>query len=165
MVFYRGENDCIVVAGVGIKPGDAFLFYHSDSITATSSSDNIHEEFEDLKADSNCTILGHVGDQSDQTEVFGGFIFSCYSLGGTYFGCPNLNTAPFSLNFPNVPLAGVFCGEAIGRDSSYLSSEGEEEDEKDPSFGRCCLHVYSTVYLAMSYVPALPEHCVSHMIL
>lgn len=153
IVFNSGDNQYFVVDGIGIKPGDSFLFYHSDSETASSSCANVFEDLEALKTGSNGKdhrdVIG-VADNGPKKEVFGGFIFSCHLRGESYFGRPNVDSDPFSLNFPNVPLAGLFCTEEIGRDSPGSSAQREGQE---PSFGRCCLHVYSTVYLVMSYVP------------
>ncbi|GMY15141.1 F-box/LRR-repeat protein At5g63520-like [Fagus crenata] len=151
-----GDNQYFVVDGVGIQPGDSFLFYHSDSETASSSCANVFEDLEALKTGSNCKShpdIRGVADNGVKKEVFGGFIFSCYLRGESYFGRPNVDSAPFFLNFPSVPLAGLFCTEEIGRDSPGTSMQKEVQE---PHFGRCCLHVYSTVYLVMSYVPPPP---------
>ncbi|KAK9995351.1 hypothetical protein SO802_020037 [Lithocarpus litseifolius] len=156
LAFYEvlgGDKQYFVVDGVGIKPGDSFLFYHSDSETASSSCANVFEDLEALKTGSHDKdhrdAIG-VADNGPKKEVFGGLIFSCHLRGESYFGRPNVDSDPFSLNFPNVPLAGLFCTEEIGRDSPGSSAQKEGQE---PSFGRCCLHVYSTVYLVMSYVP------------
>ncbi|KAF3436912.1 hypothetical protein FNV43_RR19665 [Rhamnella rubrinervis] len=75
-------------------------------------------------------------------------------------GHPNVDSAPFFLNFPGVPLAGVFCAGEIGRGSLRLNGleEDDDEEEEEDDSPRCCLHFYGTVYLVMSYVPAPPQH-------
>lgn len=105
-----------------------------------------------LRADSNTINThrrnkGEAGHDNFKREVFGGFIFSCYFRGESFFRHPNVDSAPFFLNFPGVPLAGAFCSGEIGRESM-------EKEEGTPP---CCLHFYGTVYLVMSYVlPASP---------
>lgn len=161
VVLNRGDEEYFVVEGVGIRPGDSFLFYHSDSETALSSSYNVLEDLSTLRPDP-------VGFQSlpktraaansvsfgEKNEVFGGLIFSCHCRGRSYFGRPNVNTSPFSVNFPGVPLAGIFCAGEIGR--AFPRSIREVEEEEDDSVRRC-LHVYSTIYLVMSHVDGVEK--------
>lgn len=154
MIFDRGDKEFVVVNGVGIKPGDSLLFYHSDSETASSSCGNVCKNLELLKSKSkceNCLHLRNDAGNGTNKEVFGGFIFSCYRRGESFFGHPNVDSFPFCKNFPGVPLAGIFGGGEIGRCST--GSMSEEDDEENSA--HCCLHVYSTVYLVMSYVEAL----------
>ena len=87
-------------------------------------------------------------------ECVGGFIFSCSGRTEPFLGRSNADSSMFLENFPGVPLAGVFCGGEIGRGISILEeNEGQEESKTN-----CCLHVYSCVYLLVSYTPVPVEH-------
>ncbi|XP_059661668.1 F-box/LRR-repeat protein At5g63520 isoform X2 [Cornus florida] len=134
-----GDEEYLFVNGCGIKTGDSFRFYQSDSSTAFSFCSNVSENLKLLKQDGN-------------KEVFGGIIFSCCGRGNSFFRRSYVDSFPFLENFPGIPLGGAFCGGEIGRGSLSLYSQ-----EAQQSSVRCCLHVYSTVYLAMSYTPVLPE--------
>ncbi|KAJ9163911.1 hypothetical protein P3X46_023533 [Hevea brasiliensis] len=153
LAFYEvlgGDKEFFIINGVGIKPGDSFLFYHSDSDTASSSCGDAYRNLANLKEESkrkNCLRPRNV----EEEEVFGGLIFSCVHRGESFHH--DTDSFPFRENFPGVPLAGVFCGGEIGRGSS--SSISQEDDEENSA--RCCLHYHSTVYLVMSYVPATSE--------
>ncbi|KAB2038275.1 hypothetical protein ES319_D03G134800v1 [Gossypium barbadense] len=149
-----GDSEYLYVDGVGIRTGDYFQFYHSDPKTALSSSRNVSSTLRKLKLDwdsksslSKSTIINAV----DKKEAFGGFIFSCLGRGESFFGQLNVDSSPFLDNFPRVPVAGTFCGGEIGRGCTSLTANGDEGGS-----ARCHLHVYSTVYLVMSYTP--PEH-------
>lgn len=87
-------------------------------------------------------------------EVLGGLIFSCCGRGDSFFQHLNVDSSPFLENFPDAPLSGIFCGGEIGR--GYSGMMGQESQEE--SLGHSCLHVYSTVYLVVSY-PATPLEC------
>ncbi|KAG8652684.1 F-box/LRR-repeat protein At5g63520 [Manihot esculenta] len=153
LAFYEvigGDKEFFIIKGVGVKPGDSFLFYHSDADTASSSCGNAYRSLANLKEESeskNCLQQTNV----EEKEVFGGLIFSCVLRGESFD--QNAESFPFRENFPGVPLAGVYCGGEIGRGSS--SSISQEDDEANSA--RCCLHYHSTVYLVMSYVPANAE--------
>uniref|UniRef100_M1C6V1 F-box family protein n=2 Tax=Solanum TaxID=4107 RepID=M1C6V1_SOLTU len=56
-------------------------------------------------------------------------------------------------NFPEITFSGTFSAAEIARGD--LSPYGPVSEEH--SSLRCCLHVYSTVYLIMSYTPASPS--------
>ena len=84
-------------------------------------------------------------------EVFGGFIFACCGRGESFFGRVNVDSSPFVKNFPGVPLGGIFCGGEIGRGSSMFTREAQKD-------WKCNLHVYSTIYLVLSYSPAVSDH-------
>jgi small ligand-binding sensory domain FIST len=148
LVINRGDEEYLYVNGVNIKTGDCFQFYHSDPNAAISSCSDASVNLKNLKLYGNANN-GH--DMRDvavnviKKEVFGGFIFSCYGRGESFFGRRNVDSSPFTENFPSVPLAGIFCGGEIGRASSGLIGENKRE-----SSARCCLHVYSSVYLVMS---------------
>ncbi|KDP22600.1 hypothetical protein JCGZ_26431 [Jatropha curcas] len=157
LAFYEvlgGDKEFFIINGVGVKPGDYFLFYHSDSDTASSSCGNAYRNLAILKEESsnkNCLQSRNVAGNNEEKEVLGGLIFSGYPRGEAFYPC--VDTFPFSDNFPGVPLAGVFCSGEIGRGSS--SSISQEDDEQNSA--RCSLHYHSTVYLVMSYVPAISK--------
>ncbi|CAK7336745.1 unnamed protein product [Dovyalis caffra] len=149
----RGGGDrYFFVNGVGIQRGDSFLFYQADSETASSTCDHAFNKLLAMKAElksKNYLHLSKFADNDDKKEVLGGFIFSCYRRGESFFGDPFVDSYPFCDSFPTAPVAGIFCRGEIGRGPKSLMNE-EYEDENSP---RCCLHVYSTIYLVMSYLP------------
>ena len=144
----RGDEEYLYVSGVDIKTGDYFQFYHSDPNIALSSCSDASVNLKILKLDGSDT---RAVDISIKKEVFGGFIFSCCGRGESFYGGHNVDSSPFTENFPGVPLAGLFCGGEIGRCSSSLIEESNKE-----RFAPCC-HVFSTVYLVMSYTSACPD--------
>lgn len=87
------------------------------------------------------------------SKVFGGFIFACCGRGESFFEHVNVDSSPFVENFPGVPLAGIFCGGEIGRGSLMLTGEAQKDSVRS-----CSLHVYSTIYLVLSYTPAALDH-------
>lgn len=135
---YRGDEEYLYVNGVGIKSGDFFQFYRSDTDAALKSIGCVSLDLKNLKFNE--------GRKNGDQEVFGGFIFSCYGRGDAFFTQDNVDSSPFVENLPGVPFAGIFCGGEIGRGSSSLTEEGRKDN-----ISSCCLHVYSTVYLVMSY--------------
>ncbi|KAL5858814.1 hypothetical protein ACOSQ4_000110 [Xanthoceras sorbifolium] len=164
MAFYKvlgeAEEYCFAVDGVGIKPGDSFVFYHSDSETAYSSSINAYQDLGILKSAAstsrNSSIINY---DHDKKEIIGGLIFSCSSRGESLSGINIIESLPFSTNYPGTPLAGVFCSGEIARVSTSLitldDEQEEEEEEESSNSGGCFLHHNSTVYLVMSYTPLL----------
>ncbi|KVH98118.1 F-box domain, cyclin-like protein [Cynara cardunculus var. scolymus] len=135
-----GDNqEYLFVGDVGIKTGDSFRFYHSDSSIALSSNATVSERLRCLKQGS--TTGG------DTREVFGGLVFTCCGRGESFFGQPNVDSSPFLDVFPGVTFAGTFCGGEIGRGdvNPYIKESQEQKSVW------CCLHVYSAVYLVMSY--------------
>ena len=155
MFFNRGDEEYLYVDDVGIRTGDYFQFYHSDPKTALPSCRNVSSTLRNLKLDwDSKSFLSRraVVNAIDKKEAFGGFIFACLGRGESFFGHPNVDSSPFLENFPGVPLAGIFCGGEIGRGYTSLPAHGGKEEGS----ARCHLHVYSTVYLVMSYTPA--EH-------
>jgi len=153
----RGGGRYFNVNGVGIQPGDSFLFYQSDSETASSTCDHAFNKLLALKAELNSKNYLHLSkfaDKDDKKEVLGGLIFSCYRRGKSFFGDPFVDSYPFCDSFPTAPVAGLFCRGEIGRGPKSLMNE-EYEDVNSP---RCCLHVYSTIYLVMSYLPPSVEN-------
>ncbi|CAN6585586.1 unnamed protein product [Malus baccata var. baccata] len=138
-----GDDQYLYVSGVGIKTGDYFNFYRSDPQTALASCSNISASLKKLKLEENPKHRSHM------SEVFGGFMFACCGRGEPFFGRTNVDGSPFVENFPRVPLAGIFCGGEIARGSSRLTGEAQKDND-----ARCTLHVYSTIYLVLSYTPA-----------
>ncbi|KAK4845048.1 hypothetical protein QYF36_000182 [Acer negundo] len=160
----RGQY-IFAVDGVGIKAGDSFVFYHSDSETANSSNMNAFQDLEILETAA-----------SSPHEIIGGLIFSSFCPGGSLPGCHYNESWPISINYPGIPVAGVFCAGEIARvftslialddeieqeeinggeeidgvSSIALDDEIEEEvtdgeeEERENSFG-CFLHHESTV--------------------
>ncbi|KAI3684421.1 hypothetical protein L6452_33645 [Arctium lappa] len=135
-----GDNqEYLFVGDVGIKTGDTFRFYHSDSSTALSSNATVSDRLRCCKSGSTTG--------NDTREVFGGLVFTCCGRGESFFGQTNVDSSPFLDNFPGVTFAGTFCGGEIGRgDGNPYIIESQEQKSV-----RCCLHVYSAVYLLMSY--------------
>ncbi|KAG5230347.1 F-box/LRR-repeat protein [Salix suchowensis] len=107
------------------------------SETASSTYDHALQKLLTLKAElksKNHLHLSKFADMDEKKEVLGGLIFSRDRRGESFFGEPFVNSSPFFDSFPTAP---------------YLMNE-EDEDENSP---RCCLHVYSNMYLVMSYLP------------
>ncbi|KAL5791518.1 hypothetical protein ACOSP7_000112 [Xanthoceras sorbifolium] len=150
-----GDEEYLYVDGFGIKSGDYFQFYHPDPNSALASCQTVSMHFRNMKLNSYSKNLQTRGaaDNVGRKEVLGGFIFSCCGRGDTFFGRVNVDSSPFLENFPEVPLAGIYCAGEIGRGSSSLMGQESQEE----SSVRCCLHYYSTVYLLMSYTPAPSE--------
>lgn len=146
-----GDEEYLYVDGIGIKTGDCFKFFYSDPVAAVRSSDRISASLRSLDAELDSAdfplqrgVVG--GAKARKRLVFGCLIFACYGRGEPYFGRPNVDTSPFVHNFPEVPVAGVFCGGEIGRPSSC----------RDGQVTRSCCHVYSSVYLVMTC--DMPSH-------
>ncbi|OMO84147.1 hypothetical protein CCACVL1_10976 [Corchorus capsularis] len=163
MAYYEvlgGEEEYLVVEGAGIKPGDKFLFYHSDSATASSSVHNAYESIQVLKAASSSkrrySMRDVAGPSSSAAaggrlgEVFGGLIFGCHYQGESYYDC-----FPIFNSFPGVPIAGVVCNQQIGRDPTGVSMWPAQESGESPAI--CTQHACSTIYLVISYVPPSPN--------
>ncbi|KAG2678505.1 hypothetical protein I3843_11G005400 [Carya illinoinensis] len=150
------DEEYLYVNGINIRTGDYFQFYHSDPTTALSTCSDASSNLKSLKVDGNSSNGRRpraVAVNIANKEVFGGFIFSCAGRGESFFGRPSVDSTPFTENFPGVPLAGIYCGGEIGRGLSSLIEEGNKEGSV-----HCSLHVYSTVYLVMSYTTARLEH-------
>ncbi|XP_010519504.1 PREDICTED: F-box/LRR-repeat protein At5g63520-like [Tarenaya hassleriana] len=133
------EQEMFVVAGTGIKPGDTFLLYHSDSDTARSSCVNVFNEFNRIANPISMSM-------NPNLEVFGGMIFACSNRGENFFGEPKVDSMPLRENFPRAPLCGTFCLAPFAR-RAVLGKENVE---------RCSVPVFSAVYLAMTFVPSSP---------
>ncbi|WCJ36281.1 F-box/LRR-repeat protein At5g63520 [Euphorbia peplus] len=146
------DEEYLFVYGTGIRTADYFQFYHSDPSTALSSCNDISMTLRNLKlewcSDKKCH---HPSDHANECkrECIGGFIFSCCGRGESFFERPNVDSTPFLENFPGVPLAGMFCGGEIGRGFTILNAHENQEE----SSSNCCLHVFSSVYLILTYKP------------
>ncbi|KAF8036984.1 hypothetical protein BT93_B0035 [Corymbia citriodora subsp. variegata] len=149
----RGDEEYLYVDGRGIKTGDCFQFYYADPAAALASCNEVSATLRSLNLVSNSRssyqAAGAAGN-ADKAEVFGGLIFACCGRGSAFFGHPNVDILPFTENFPGAPLAGIYCGGEIGR----CSMRSDEQGCQGESSVHCCCHVYSTVYLTMSYTPA-----------
>lgn len=150
--FDRGV-EYLRVEGSGIESGDSFQFYYSDPAAALASCHKVSARLRSLNlgSDSDCSDhMGRIVANACKPQVLGGFIFSSFGRGESFFNDSNVDSLPFVDNFPGVPVAGIFCGGEIGRCSPGFSVQDSEEET---SIRRSC-HVYSTVYLVMSYAPA-----------
>ncbi|XP_024007419.1 F-box/LRR-repeat protein At5g63520 [Eutrema salsugineum] len=141
------RQNMFIVAGTGINPGDACMFYHSDMETAKGSSTNVYNRFNSLAEPPPRQVLGQLisANQANREKVFGGILFGSSNRGEKYFGNSMTDCMPFLKNFPQVPFGGTFCFEPIGR-SPVL------EDEEWPSQeNRFNMQAFNTVHLLMSY--------------
>lgn len=152
------DEEYLYADGDGIKSGDNFKFYVPDPQFAAVSCDNTSRFLSNLKSDweAKSTTIGtsKTHNAKNKEEPFAGFIFSCCGRGRPFFNQTNVDSSPFLNNFPNIPMTGMFCSGEIARGNfcSMLSTSQEN------SAIRCPLHVYSTVYLLMTYIPASGEH-------
>ncbi|KAK8686330.1 hypothetical protein V6N13_125355 [Hibiscus sabdariffa] len=151
-----GDDEYLVIDGVGVQPGDTFLFYHADSSTARASCLNAFEKFKVLRPASSSsnpwssfTAGGAQVVGGGKGGVFGGLMFSSHYRGEAYY-----DSFPIYGNFPGIPIAGLVCSKEIGRDSA-TSSVWQEAKEESPA--RCSLHVCTSVYLVLSYIPPSPN--------
>ncbi|CAO2818163.1 unnamed protein product [Amaranthus hypochondriacus] len=128
----EGDEQYLYVGGWDIKTGDTFSFYTPNVNRALASCGTVFENFGKLK----------------HKEMIGGFVFACCGRGETFFGKPNVDSSPILDNFPTIPLAGMYCGAEIGRGSPNLGKSNEEHEQDFPDTHS---HVYSTIYLLMSY--------------
>ncbi|XP_011073078.1 F-box/LRR-repeat protein At5g63520 [Sesamum indicum] len=146
-----GDEEYLFVNSVGIKTRDPFRFYISDSRAALSSCNRVFDMLKDLKLD--CDSMNNHASPSvthcDKRQVFGGIIFSCCGRGDSFFGHPGIDSSPFLKNFPGVTFGGTYCAGEIGRGKLSLYDQGIEEGGSV----KCSQHVYSAVYLVMSYCP------------
>ncbi|XP_061359103.1 F-box/LRR-repeat protein At5g63520 isoform X2 [Gastrolobium bilobum] len=146
-----GDEEYLYVDGIGIKTADIFQFYHSDPNTALASITEVNDALKNIKLGRNSKSFK--GDGDKDINVFGGLIFACYGRGESFFGRHNVDSSPFLENFPGVPLAGIFCGGEMVRPCTTLIGQCHEASPVS-----CCLHVYSSVYLVMSYIPPSLEY-------
>uniref|UniRef100_A0A3Q7IKT5 FIST C-domain domain-containing protein n=1 Tax=Solanum lycopersicum TaxID=4081 RepID=A0A3Q7IKT5_SOLLC len=145
----RGDEEYLYVNGVGIRSGDSFQFYLANANATRDSCNNASNNITRLKRD-----LDHqnAGCSTYKKSVFGCLMFSCCGR-GEFFLQPILDCSPFVDNFPGITFSGTFSAAEIARGD--LSQYGPVSEER--SSLRCCLHVYSTVYLIMSFTPASPS--------
>ncbi|XP_059291841.1 F-box/LRR-repeat protein At5g63520-like [Lycium ferocissimum] len=156
-VVLRGEYEDLSVHGDGIRNYDSFRFYHRNSDLAHASCNNVSNNLRSLKQDLNHLTHDHTNSNDidmHKKSVFGGMMFADYGRGKLLFGEPNVDASPFLENFPGVTFSGTYCNGEIahGDLSSY------EDRSKEHSYVRCSFYENSTVYLVMSYTPALPQH-------
>ncbi|XP_077226697.1 F-box/LRR protein isoform X2 [Tasmannia lanceolata] len=146
-----GDEEYLYVQDKGIRTGDTFRVYFPNVETALASRNNVFEKLKNLKnrSKSCCREMGI--SNRHKVEVFGGLMFTCCARGESFFGDPNVDSSVFSENFPDIPLAGMFCMGEIGSSPSIK----ESSEEVNPNLS--CLHVYSAVYLVMSYTTKTPE--------
>ncbi|KAI3455057.1 hypothetical protein Pfo_011720 [Paulownia fortunei] len=149
-----GDEEYLFVNSVGIKTAEPFRFYISDSKAALLSCNKVSDNLRHLKLDCDCRnnhASGGVG-YCDKRKVFGGIIFSCCGRGDSFFGHPGIDSSPFLKNFPGVTFGGTYCAGEIGRGKLSLY----DQDNEEGGLVRCSQHVYSAVYLVMSYCPPPP---------
>ncbi|OMP07711.1 hypothetical protein COLO4_07120 [Corchorus olitorius] len=148
----RGDEEYLYVYGADIRNNDYFKFYQPCPKTALSSCRKVSSALRNLKLDwdakSSTSTRANIT-ATVKKEAFGGLIISCCGRGESFFGQPNIDGAPFLENFPEVPIAGIFCGGEIGRGYTNLTMHEGQEETSVPRH----LHVYSTIYLLMSYTP------------
>ncbi|PIN06933.1 hypothetical protein CDL12_20507 [Handroanthus impetiginosus] len=146
-----GNEEYLFVNSIGIKTGEPFHFYMSDSKAALSSCNKVSDNLRQLKLDCDCRN-NHVSDGGcfcNKRKVFGGIIFSCCGRGDSFFGHPGVDSSPFLNNFPGVSFGGTYCAGEIGRGNLKLY----DQDNEEGGLIHCSQHVYSAVYLVMSYCP------------
>lgn len=151
----RGDEEYLYVNGVGIRSGDSFQFYLANANATRDSCNNASNNLTCLKRDLDHQNAGRSTSNnvnSKKKSVFGCIMFSCCGR-GEFFLQPILDCSPFMENFPEITFSGTFSAAEIARGD--LSPYGPVSEEH--SSLRCCLHVYSTVYLIMSYTPASPS--------
>ncbi|XP_073035940.1 F-box/LRR-repeat protein At5g63520 [Primulina eburnea] len=132
-----GDEEYLFVDSDDIKTRESFRFYVSDPKAALSSCNKVSDALSHLKQDCN------------KRKVFGGIVFTCCGRGDSFFGQPGIDSSPFLENFPGVTFAGTYCAGEIARGKMSMY----HKDEEGASV-RSCQHVYSAVYLVMSYTPA-----------
>ncbi|RAL48537.1 hypothetical protein DM860_005961 [Cuscuta australis] len=152
----RGDEEYLYVNDLGIKNGDTFRFYLSNSDTALSSCQTVSEKLRRLKHEfEDHTSRGGGVFNRDKKTILCGLTFTCCGRGESFFGRAKVDSLPLLDNFPGVPIAGIFCAGEIARVG--LSSSYPEENRAAATV-RCCFHVFSTSYLVVSYTPpALPH--------
>ncbi|TXG54393.1 hypothetical protein EZV62_019649 [Acer yangbiense] len=112
------------VDGVGIKAGDSFVFYHSDSETTNSSKMSAFQDLEILETAA-----------SSPHEIIGGLIFSSCCRGGSLPGCHYNESWPITINYPGIPVAGVFCAGEIARVFTSLIALDDEVEVEETDGG------------------------------
>ncbi|KAF5808573.1 putative F-box domain-containing protein [Helianthus annuus] len=124
------DNEYFLVEDVGVKTGDTFQCYLTDSNTARSSTDSVSNLVRSFNG-------------SDKWEVSGGLIFA-----SMHRGQPNGDSSLFLENLPGVTFAGTMCLGEMWR-GDLIPQESQEQK----SAQGCFLHRYNAVYLVMSYAP------------
>ncbi|KAJ0727749.1 hypothetical protein HanOQP8_Chr07g0241321 [Helianthus annuus] len=135
--YYGDHEERLHEGGIGIKRGDTLRFYRPDTTTALSSVADVSNHLRSFKQERTS------GD--DKWEVFGGLIFNSCDRGQFFYDQQNIDSSPFSDNFPGVTLGGTFCSGEVGR--------GSVQESQEKKLGRCFLHASSAIYLIMSYHP------------
>ncbi|KAG9131638.1 hypothetical protein Leryth_009391 [Lithospermum erythrorhizon] len=148
-----GDEEYLYVHDKGIKTGDSFCFYMSNIDVARSTCRSVSDNFRSLKQCHDRDFVQDNIDRCNKKHVFGGILFSCCGRGEQFFGESNVDSLPFLENFPEVPLAGTFSAGEIGR--ANMSVYGKESLEEMPI--PCSFHVFSSVYLVMSYTPPVTQ--------
>ncbi|KAL3519026.1 hypothetical protein ACH5RR_021615 [Cinchona calisaya] len=148
-----GDEEYLYVNDFGIRTGDSFRFYVSDSNVALDSSNKVSEYFGCLQHDTDHTSdeqqNGNVANTSKKS-VFGGFIFACCGRDESFFGRSKVNSMPVLENFPEASFAGTFCsGEIVLADKNIYEQESQDQGSQHSS-----LHFFSSIYLVLSYIPA-----------
>ncbi|XVE54470.1 hypothetical protein DITRI_Ditri03aG0083800 [Diplodiscus trichospermus] len=129
-----------------LKPRTYMAFYKTLGFNALESVKDLKSALSSKNHYSIRDGGGGGGGGGDSGRVLGGLIFSSYYTGGSY-----LDSFPFYKNFPGAPLTGVVCNKEIGRDSTG-SSMWRLQDKEDSPAG-CSIHVCTTVYLVLSFLP------------
>ncbi|XP_057816356.2 F-box/LRR-repeat protein At5g63520 isoform X1 [Cryptomeria japonica] len=150
---HGADEQYLFVEGEGIKTGDVFRFYRTDSETGKSSSNLALEQVREhlrspfiLDRVHPATTVEMVASTSMQCDnkVLGGLLFACNGRGESYFGEPNVESSIFSHNFPDAPITGMFCLGEIGPPSvrSWEAAGGDTNSR---------LNFYSSMFLVFSY--------------
>ncbi|MFS8034606.1 hypothetical protein Hanom_Chr17g01583121 [Helianthus anomalus] len=80
-------------------------------------------------------------------EVFGGLIFNSCDRGQFFYDQPNIDSLPFSDNFPGVTLGGTFCSGEVG-----CGSVQESQEKKVGALLPACILCYPFDYVLPSRV-------------
>ncbi|KAG6401871.1 hypothetical protein SASPL_138739 [Salvia splendens] len=135
-----GDEEYLIVNSVGIKTGDSFRFYISDSGAALSSCTKVSNNLRHLDCDCGNNYMSDV-DHCDKSNVFGCIIFTTCGLGESFFGLHGIDSSPLLKNFPGVAFGGTYCAGEICRGDLNLY----EQDNEEGDLVHCGQHVYSTV--------------------
>lgn len=134
-----------LIAGSGLNPGDKCMVYHCDMEKAKDSINNVYNRFNSLIGPRR---RRRVLDQTvwRNQKVFGGILFVSPNRGEKFFENSMTDCVPFSENFPQVALGGMYCFQPIGR-SAVLEEEEEGQREEE----RFNMQAFNAVQLVMSY--------------
>ncbi|KAI9125111.1 hypothetical protein K1719_003727 [Acacia pycnantha] len=99
--------------GIGLTPGDSFIFYHTNMEATLTCKDIACDNLETLKefVDEN------------ECDVFGGLILSSNFCGMKYFGAENVDVMRFIDNFPGTSSSSSFFELPFGRNSKMSERE------------------------------------------